>query len=819
VVAQPLAGRIVWTIAVASLPLFIVLVGYHRWREICPLAFFSQIPVLLRRPGTRRASATLERNYYYVALSMFFVGLWLRLIWTNGDGVAIAIFFVLLSLMALLVGVLFTGKTWCNYVCPVSFIEKIYTEPHGLRETPNSQCTKCTACKKACPDINEENGYWKEIQSKPKRFAYFVFPGLVLGFYSYYFLQAGTWDYYFGGSWTDEPGVILRAFLPGFDEQTQGFFFLPGVPRAVAAFLTLAASGLLSLEIFTLLERPVGRWLRQRDPGTSVIRVRHVMLGLAAFSAFTIFYTFAGQPTLRKAAWLPTYAGIGFMVTATLLLVRRLTRTQQAFAEQTLGRHIIRRWEWSDTPPTADLRKAYVIHTARASERERAYMQVLSVYQDAIRETLAEGFVTRSEVQRLETLRSQLQIKKVDHDRVMAALAEEERTLLTDPSKYLSAEKRLQMETYKRALERHLERTLLAAEQYDDSFIRQLRQEFGVSREEHAAAVDDLLSSGQWAAEQIAGALKSSARATYAIQALAAQSSPANAVLADLLRSGRARAVERLVRGLGLGPEDDASRALRDGLCSDDASTRASAIDLLRRRLPPQMQDQIGGAQADVSPASDVAPGLTRLLSEYTDATDPYTRALALYALSQHDDSPDAATLAHSSDDEHELVRETAVALKRRYAGEAAGRSPMLTVEKMIALRQIPIFASVGPEALEELARSSFEAIYARDDALCLEGETGNEVFILLAGEARVVHGPSPDAAPVNVETIGSVIGELAVLEAGPRSASVFASTDGTHALRLSGSAFRGVLDADPAVAEGVIRTLARRLRTRSPGR
>src|SRR5215210_8992457 len=47
---QPYAGRIVWTVVVASIPLFIVLVGYHRWRRICPLAFFAQIPVRLRRP-------------------------------------------------------------------------------------------------------------------------------------------------------------------------------------------------------------------------------------------------------------------------------------------------------------------------------------------------------------------------------------------------------------------------------------------------------------------------------------------------------------------------------------------------------------------------------------------------------------------------------------------------------------------------------------------------------------------------------------------------------------------------------------------------
>ena len=56
-VAQPVTGRIVWTVAVAALPIFIVLVGYHRWRRMCPLAFWNQIPVRLRRPGNKRIPA------------------------------------------------------------------------------------------------------------------------------------------------------------------------------------------------------------------------------------------------------------------------------------------------------------------------------------------------------------------------------------------------------------------------------------------------------------------------------------------------------------------------------------------------------------------------------------------------------------------------------------------------------------------------------------------------------------------------------------------------------------------------------------------
>jgi polyferredoxin len=97
------------------------------------------------------------------------MSLWLRLIATNGDGYALAIFLLAICVAAIGVGFVFTGKTWCNYVCPVSFVEKLYTEPRGLRDTPNSQCSTCTACRPACPDINEENSYWKEILLPSKR--------------------------------------------------------------------------------------------------------------------------------------------------------------------------------------------------------------------------------------------------------------------------------------------------------------------------------------------------------------------------------------------------------------------------------------------------------------------------------------------------------------------------------------------------------------------------------------------------------------------------------------------------------------------------
>ncbi|HWT01463.1 MAG TPA: cyclic nucleotide-binding domain-containing protein [Pyrinomonadaceae bacterium] len=809
---ETLAGRIVWTVVVAAIPLFIVLVGYHRWRRLCPLAFFAQIPVRLKRPGIKKAGPWLEANYYYVSFTIFFFSLWVRLIATNGDGHAISAFFVMIAFAALIFGAFYTGKTWCNYICPLSFIEKIYTEPHGLRETKNSQCTKCTACKKSCPDINEENGYWKELESRPKRFVYFAFPGLVFGFYFYYFMQAGDWAYYFGGQWTKQAYVMHWAFKPGWDPETAGFFFWWGVPRAAAALLTLAACGLASYLLFSFLERPVGDFLKRRDPEIEPGRVRHVMFTVAAVTAFVTFYTFAGAPTLWRAPWaVPHLFVIVVVLTATLYLARRIRRRQAIFAEETLARNVIKRWEWTDKPPR-DLHEAFLIHNIRTRESAKGAAQVIEVYKDAVREALANGFVTREEVQMLESLRNQLQIKQADHDKVMAALAEEERAMFSDPSKQISAEKRLQLETYRHALETYLDRVLAAEGTYDDSFIVQLRSEYRVTREEHAAVLDELLGGDRGMASRLAEQAAAVERAAQTIQALELAPSPTHDFLRDLLQRRRARAIDSLVRGLSFMIEGETSQAVRAGLASPEGSERESVMERLNALVTPAIGERLVAAYRETATIESSWPTLTEMLHARTSSVDPHVRALALYALGERG-AADRETLARMIADEHELVRETAAHLRERGGRDPGTHSHLITVEKMIALRSAPVFSKIGPEGLAQLARASREDEFAPDETLCVEGEPGNEVFILLAGEVRILKREGEGERFIGAEKAGGFIGELAVLDPAPRSATLVAGAEGTRALRLNGDAFRAALDRDPTIASSVIRTLAQRLR------
>jgi hypothetical protein len=207
---------------------------------------------------------------------------------------------------------------------------------------------------------------------------------------------------------------------------------------------------------------------------------------------------------------------------------------------------------------------------------------------------------------------------------------------------------------------------------------------------------------------------------------------------------------------------------------------------------------------------------MTDILRARTFSVDPYVRATALHLLSERG-AVEETTLDRLCQDEHDVVREVALRLREQTARgtSAAGRSaPLTTLEKMIALRSAPIFSHLAPESLAELARASVEDEYPPGEALCLEGDAGNEVFILLQGEATILRSDGAGGKVINTEKVGGLIGEMAILAPAPRSATVRAGANGTRVLRLDGNAFREALNVHPAIASEVIRTLADRLRS-----
>lgn len=93
-------------------------------------------------------------------------------------------------------------------------------------------------------------------------------------------------------------------------------------------------------------------------------------------------------------------------------------------------------------------------------------------------------------------------------------------------------------------------------------------------------------------------------------------------------------------------------------------------------------------------------------------------------------------------------------------------------------------------------------------DVLCKEGAVGREAFVLLGGTASVKRG-SRKIATVGP---GACIGELALLDPGPRTATVVADTD-LDVLVLAPGEFFALLDEVPTIARKLLTTLAGRVR------
>src|SRR5262249_51451563 len=265
----------------------------------------------------------------------------------------------------------------------------------------------------------------------------------------------------------------------------------------------------------------------------------------------------------------------------------------------------------------------------------KAYAQVLKTYKEAVAERLADGFVTRDQLKVLDSLRQQLRIRKVEHEQVMAELAEEERAAGADPARPGSAGKRLQLETYANALGRYLDRVLGADAAQDDRVLAQLRAQYRVTEQEHAAVLDRLLGGTEGMAARLAEELATIERAARAIHALDQVRSPVHEFLVDSLRRRRIRAVERLIRGLSFAADEETVERIRDGLCSSDEIVRAAAIERqLCGEVATAIAERLLTAYREAA-APALQPDLPDVLRRRMESVDPYIRSAALYALAR----------------------------------------------------------------------------------------------------------------------------------------------------------------------------------------
>ena len=255
------------------------------------------------------------------------------------------------------------------------------------------------------------------------------------------------------------------------------------------------------------------------------------------------------------------------------------------------------------------------------------------------------------------------------------------------------------------------------------------------------------------------------------------------------------RALAGTEHGLGL-------RAALDNLSSPHPEQRANALEVLESSRDAAVVRPLLAVWDDAGPGrADVAATLGALL----DDPDPWLRACAALAAAGVRSSLTDRLRRIAAEDPDPLVRATA-----RLATEGGGMETLETVpllERMMFLRKVPLFEHLSPEDLKHVAEVASEQLFADGTVVAEQGESGDDLFVVVAGEIEVER----DGEAVARRGPGQYVGEMAVITGSPRMATLRCRGE-VRALAVDQRRFERILRERPDASLAVMRTLCERL-------
>ncbi|MBI5198769.1 MAG: cyclic nucleotide-binding domain-containing protein [Nitrospirae bacterium] len=130
------------------------------------------------------------------------------------------------------------------------------------------------------------------------------------------------------------------------------------------------------------------------------------------------------------------------------------------------------------------------------------------------------------------------------------------------------------------------------------------------------------------------------------------------------------------------------------------------------------------------------------------------------------------------------------------------------TKRRIEFLKGVPLFSKLKERHLKSLASLGKEVEYEAGRVIVKEGETGAGFFLILQGKVEVIKGDKKIAGLGE----GDYFGEIALLDGGPRTATVIAKED-TRCLYLVIWSFRSFIKSHPEVSLALLEAVSRRMR------
>ena len=128
-------------------------------------------------------------------------------------------------------------------------------------------------------------------------------------------------------------------------------------------------------------------------------------------------------------------------------------------------------------------------------------------------------------------------------------------------------------------------------------------------------------------------------------------------------------------------------------------------------------------------------------------------------------------------------------------------------------LARVPLLSGLEPSELERIAQVAIPRSFPKGARVFHEGDRTDACYVIRAGEVRVTR-EHPDGRAIALATLGpgELVGELAMLDGGVRSASVEALTD-VDLLAVSAADMKGLLERNAEITAKLVIALTKRLR------
>jgi HEAT repeat protein len=303
-------------------------------------------------------------------------------------------------------------------------------------------------------------------------------------------------------------------------------------------------------------------------------------------------------------------------------------------------------------------------------------------------------------------------------------------------------------------------------------------------------------------------------------------------LLAGALLDVARRHAIRSIQALGTLEAPPLELSVLAGLESANTSLSANALEVLenmagRDLLRPLFflwepvsavrAEEKAPAKAGEKPAAQLKDGDRQVatLLELLQEPDEWICACAVLASADVDDPRLRPALTRLAQKENPpLLAET---LSMTLNGAAMKSLPTIPImERILYLRNVPLFAGLSPVELKQIAGISGEHYFAPGEVFARQGELGDEMYIVVAGEVEVrMRREDGTEVVITRRKSGEFVGEMSIISNQPRMASL-AAVGNVRLLCVEKLHFESMLRERPEVSLALIQALVARLRDQS---